>query len=80
MSSTTKINESFGFCILLKLKKYADDIVKIYDDIGLRRGFLLKQREVDYEKVSVTFLHEFRNGKFGPVILDRVSELEEENV
>jgi len=62
------------------IKVDIDNIVKIYDDIGLRRGFLLKQREVDYEKVSVTFLHEFRNGKFGPVILDRVSELEEENV
>ena len=57
-----------------------DNIVKIYDDIGLRRGFLLKQREVDYDKVSVTFLHEFRNGTFGPIILDRVSEFDEDNV
>lgn len=57
-----------------------ENIVKIYDDIGIRRGFLLKRREIDYDKVSVTFLHEFRNGKFGPVILDRVSELEEKDV
>ena len=57
-----------------------DDIVKIYDDIGRRRGFLLKRNEVDYDKVSVTFLHEFRNGKFGPVILDRVGEFGEEDV
>lgn len=53
-----------------------DNIVGIYDDIGRRRGFLLRGNEVDYDKVSVTFLHEFRNGKFGPVILDRVSEFE----
>jgi ribosome biogenesis GTPase A len=54
-----------------------DDVVKIYDDIGLRRGFLLPGKEIDYEKVSHTFLHELRNGKMGPVIFDRVSELNE---
>lgn len=81
----------FGFKVLAQNYKKAfeeryditvdiDDVVKIYDDIGLRRGFLLKKREVDYDKVSVTFLHEFRNGKFGPIILDKVSELEEHDV
>ena len=53
-----------------------DNIVEIYDNIGIRRGFLQKGREVDYDKVSNTFLHEFRNAKFGTVILDRVSELD----
>lgn len=56
-----------------------DDIVGIYDNIGFRRGFLQRGREVDYDKVSNTFLHEFRNAKFGTVILDRVSELIEDN-
>jgi ribosome biogenesis GTPase A len=78
----------YGFRVLDKYYKKAfedrfdiqvdiDNIVKIYDDIGMRRGFLLKKKEVDYDKVSVTFLHEFRGGKCGPVILDRVSELED---
>ena len=59
-----------------------DDIVKIYDDIGKRRGFLLRGREIDYDKVSVTFLYELRNGRIGPFILDRVEDLykEENNV
>ena len=60
----------------LKVDNQFQNCDKIYDDIGRRRGFLLKKNEVDYDKVSVTFLHEFRNGIFGPIILDRVSELD----
>jgi len=78
----------YGFRVLDKYYKKAfedrfdiqvdiENIVKIYEDIGMRRGFLLKKKEVDYDKVSVTFLHEFRGGKCGPVILDRVSELDD---
>lgn len=59
------------------IKVDIDDVVKIYDDIGIRRGFLMRGKEVDYDKVSNTFLHELRNGKMGKIILDRVSELEE---
>lgn len=78
----------YGFKILNKYYKGAlekrydikidtDDVVKIYDDIGKRRGFLLPGNQIDYDKVSKIFLHEFRNEKFGKIILDRVSELEE---
>jgi len=55
-----------------------DDIPGIYDLIGIRRGYLLPGKVVDYDKVSKNFLHEFRNGKFGKIILDRVGELEAE--
>lgn len=51
-----------------------DDIVKIFDDIGKRRGFLQRGREVDYDKVCKVFLHELRHEKFGKIILDRVDE------
>lgn len=54
-----------------------EDIVSVYDAIGLRRGFLLPGKQIDYDKVSKTFLHEFRNSKFGQVILDKVAEIEE---
>ena len=51
-----------------------EDIVKIYDDIGRRRGFLERGNQVNYDKVSNIFLHEFRHEKFGKIILDRVDD------
>lgn len=51
-----------------------DNIVKIFDDIGMRRGFLLRGKEVDYDKVCKIFLHELRHEKFGKIILDRVDD------
>ncbi len=56
------------------IKVDIDDIVKIFDDIGTRRGFLLPGKKIDYDKVSNIFLHEFRHEKFGKIILDRVDE------
>ena len=51
-----------------------DNIVKIFDDIGLRRGCLLPGKQIDYDKVMNLFLHDFRHEKFGKIILDRVNE------
>ncbi len=51
-----------------------DDIVGIYDSIGRRRGFLERGNQVNYDKVSNIFLHEFRHEKFGKIILDRVDD------
>lgn len=52
-----------------------DNIVQLFDDIGLRRGCLLPGKQIDYERVMDIFLHEFRHQKLGKVILDRVDEL-----
>ncbi len=52
-----------------------DNIVQLFDDIGIRRGCLLPGKQIDYERVMDIFLHEFRHLKFGKVILDRVDEL-----
>lgn len=52
-----------------------DNIVKVFDDIGLRRGCLLPGKQIDYDRVSDLFLHDFRHQKFGKIILDRVDEL-----
>jgi ribosome biogenesis GTPase A len=52
-----------------------DNIMKIFDDIGLRRGCLLPGKEIDYDRVCDLFLHDFRHQKFGNIILDRVDEL-----
>lgn len=52
-----------------------DNVVDIFDAIGKRRGCLLPGKQIDYDRVSDLFLHEFRHQKFGKIILDRVSEI-----
>lgn len=52
-----------------------DNIVEVFDNIGLRRGCLLPGRQIDYDRVCDLFLHDFRHEKFGKIILDRVDEL-----
>ena len=52
-----------------------DDVVAIYDAIGRRRGCLLPGNEIDYERVSDIFLHDFRHEQFGKLMLDRVDEI-----
>ncbi len=52
-----------------------DNIVQLFDDIGIRRGCLLPGKQIDYERVMDLFLNEFRHGKFGKIALDRVNEL-----
>ncbi len=51
------------------------DVLGLFDKIGHRMGCLKKGGEVDYEKVMDRFLHDFRNQRFGSVILDRVEDL-----
>jgi len=53
----------------------SDNIVQLFDDIGIRRGCLLPGKQIDYERVMDLFLLEFRQGKLGKVALDRVNEL-----
>lgn len=52
-----------------------DNIIEIYDNIGIRRGCKLRGNQIDYDRVSDLFLHEFRHQKFGRIILDRVDEV-----
>lgn len=56
------------------IKVDVEDVVKIFEDIGRKRGFLLRGNEVNYDKVCKIFLHEIRHEKFGKIILDRVDE------
>lgn len=44
--------------------------VALLELIGQRIGALQKGGEVDYDRVMQRILHEFRNDKFGPVMLD----------
>jgi len=56
------------------IKVDIDNILGIYDDIGIRRGCLLPGKQIDYDRVNELFLFDFRHEKFGKIILDRVSE------
>ncbi len=49
-----------------------DNILKIYNDIGFKRGCLLPGNKIDYDRVNDLFLHDFRHQKFGKIILDKV--------
>jgi len=56
------------------IKVDIEDIVGIYDSIGINRGCLLPGKQIDYDRVNELFLYDFRHEKFGKIILDRVSE------
>ncbi|MFP4286454.1 MAG: ribosome biogenesis GTPase YlqF [Candidatus Izemoplasmataceae bacterium] len=51
-----------------------DNIGKIFDDIGIKRGCLRKGNEIDYDRVIDIFLHDFRHMQFGKIILDRIDQ------
>jgi len=51
------------------------DVIKILNDIGIKRGCLLQGNEIDYERVFDLFLIDFRHERFGKIILDLVDEL-----
>lgn len=51
-----------------------EHIVRLYDDIGRKRGCLLPGNEIDYDRVSDLFLFDLRAGRLGPITLDRVED------
>lgn len=46
------------------------DINDMYDEIGANIGALLRNREVDYDRVTNTVINDFRKQKLGYIILD----------
>ena len=51
-----------------------NDILKIYNDIGINRGCLLPGKKIDFDRVNSLFLHDFRHQKFGKITLDHVED------
>ena len=47
-----------------------DEFIELYDKFCLKRGFIKKGKEIDYERAGKTFITEFRNGKFGRITLE----------
>lgn len=52
------------------IKNESDDTLDILDEIGVRRGCVLKGKEIDYTKVCNIVLDEFRKGVLGRVTLE----------
>ena len=45
---------------------------EVMDEIGRKRGCLVRGGEIDYTKVANIVLDEFRNGKIGNITLEEV--------
>ena len=58
-----------------KLENVEKIPIEVYEDIGRKRGFLLKGGEIDYLRTAVTVLDEFKNGLIGKISFDRVCDL-----
>ena len=55
-----------------KLADFEDkQVFEIMDMIGKKRGMLISGGEIDYERVSVMLLDEFRGGKLGRITFER---------
>ena len=47
-----------------------DAFLELYDRFCLKRGFIMRGREIDYTRAGKTFIDDFRAGKFGKITLD----------
>ena len=51
-----------------------DKYLEIFELIGKKRGAIISGGRVDYEKVSVILLDEFRSGKLGKITLEKTDK------
>ena len=49
-----------------------DEPIDVYDEIGKKRGFLLRGGEIDYDRLGKAMLVDFRSGRMGRISLDKV--------
>ncbi len=58
-----------------KLDVVPEETLELMETIGRKRGCLVSGNEVDYTKVSVIILDEFRKGTIGKISLERPSDI-----
>lgn len=46
--------------------------IEIYEDIGLKRGTIIRKGEVDYTRCAQLIFNDFRSGKLGRITLEKV--------
>lgn len=54
-----------------KLASLSEDPLDNMDNIGRKRGAIISGGNIDYNRISVLILDEFRGGKLGPISLER---------
>lgn len=59
------IEDKFGIKI-----EYEEEFLEFYDKICVKRGFIMRGKEVDYHRAGKTFVDEFRAGKIGKITLE----------
>lgn len=47
-----------------------DEFIELYDRFCLKRGFIMRGNEIDYNRAGKTFIDDFRAGKFGRITLE----------
>lgn len=57
-----------------KIEEINEDPLKTLDNIAKKRGCLIKGGEIDYNRIAVILLDEFRGGKMGNISLERPNE------
>ena len=59
---------------LLKEKYSIEDLdketIELFDDICVRRGFLMRGGEFDYERCATAIIDDLRKGRIGKIIFD----------
>ena len=60
-----------------KIEEINEDPLETLNSIARKRGCLVKGGEIDYNRIAVILLDEFRGGKIGNISLERPNDIEE---
>lgn len=63
-----------------KLEAIEENPLNNLDNIGRKRGALISKGEIDYNRISVILLDEFRGGKLGAISLEDPEDIIEDNI
>ncbi|ACQ53039.1 ribosome biogenesis GTPase YlqF [Clostridium botulinum] len=63
-----------------KLEALEENPLDNLDNIGRRRGALISKGEIDYNRISVILLDEFRGGKLGAISLEDPEDIIKDNI
>ena len=47
-----------------------EEFIELYDRFCIKRGFIMRGNEIDYNRAGKTFIDDFRAGKFGKITLE----------
>ena len=47
--------------------------IEVFDKICLKRGFICRGKEIDYERGANAILDDFRKGRMGRITLDEIN-------